>query len=86
MFKKQKTAVLCAAALFALNCFSVNGAAVADGTAWKEFYVSAAGSDSNTGTSEDSPYRTLEKARDSVREISADMQGDIVVKIGRAHV
>ena len=81
MSKKQKTAVLCAAALFALNCFSVNGVSAADGAEWKEFYVSAAGSDSNTGTSEDLPFRTLEKARDSVREISADMQGDIVVNI-----
>lgn len=48
--------------------------------AWKEFYVSAAGSDSADGSLEH-PFATLERARDAVREISASMQGDIVVNL-----
>ena len=47
---------------------------------WKEFYVSNNGNDSNAGTKE-SPFATLEAAKDAVREINADMQGDIVVHI-----
>ncbi|WP_168735616.1 Ig-like domain-containing protein [Cohnella fermenti] len=42
------------------------------------YYVSPDGSDSNSGT-EALPFRTLEKARDAVRTINADMTGDIVV-------
>ena len=45
-----------------------------------EFYVSVYGSDSNTGT-EDSPFASLQKARDAVRKISGNMTGDIVVHI-----
>ena len=46
-----------------------------------ELYVSADGSDGNSGISPDAPFRTLEKARDVVREISADMDEDIVINI-----
>lgn len=48
---------------------------------WKEFYVSAVGNDTNNGLTKEAPFRTLEKARDSIREISGDMQGDIIVNI-----
>lgn len=42
------------------------------------FYVSPQGSDQNPGTLE-LPFQTIERARDAVREINKDMQGDIVV-------
>ena len=42
------------------------------------FYVSPNGSDENPGTVE-LPFRTIERARDAVREINDDMHGDIVV-------
>lgn len=42
------------------------------------YYVSPDGSDSDPGT-EAQPFLTLEKARDAVRTINADMTGDIVV-------
>ncbi len=45
-----------------------------------EFYVSVYGSDSNTGA-KDSPFASLQKARDEVRKINGSMTGDIVVHI-----
>ena len=45
-----------------------------------EFYVSVYGSDSNTGA-KDSPFASLQKARDEVRKINGNMTGDIVVHI-----
>ncbi|MBR6313822.1 MAG: right-handed parallel beta-helix repeat-containing protein [Clostridia bacterium] len=45
-----------------------------------EFYVSVYGSDSNTGE-KDSPFASLQKARDEVRKINGNMTGDIVVHI-----
>lgn len=43
------------------------------------YYVSPNGSDNNDGTSQSAPFKTLEKARDTVRTINGDMTGDIVV-------
>ena len=43
-----------------------------------EFYVSPDGDDNGSGTI-DSPFRTLERARDAVREINGNMSGDICV-------
>ncbi len=42
------------------------------------YYVSPAGSDDNPGT-ESLPFQTVQKARDTIRSINADMTGDIVV-------
>ena len=47
---------------------------------WKEFYVSASGSDENEGTKEQ-PFATIKRAQKAVREISDGMQGDIVINI-----
>ena len=46
-----------------------------------EFYVSPYGNDENTGT-QNSPFATIERARDAVRKINGNMTGDIVVHIG----
>ncbi len=43
------------------------------------FYVSPDGNDENNGLSEETAFATLAKARDAVREINAEMTGDIVV-------
>ncbi|WP_426514871.1 right-handed parallel beta-helix repeat-containing protein [Dactylosporangium sp. McL0621] len=45
------------------------------------FYVSPTGSNSNTGTTAASPWATLEKARDYIRQnsLNSNMTGDIVV-------
>ena len=43
------------------------------------FYVSPTGSDRNDGLSQQSPFATLEKARDAVRAVNREMSGDIVV-------
>ncbi len=42
------------------------------------FYVAPTGSDQGTGTLDD-PFKTIERARDAVREINADMSEDIHV-------
>ena len=46
------------------------------------YYVSPSGSDANSG-GKDSPFQTIERVRDEVRRISANMTGDIVVHIAR---
>jgi len=43
-----------------------------------EFYVSPSGSDTNPGT-ETAPFATIERARNAVRKINANMTGDIIV-------
>ena len=62
--------------VFALLLLLVAGSAFAG--IQKEFYVSAAGSDSNPGTLE-LPFQTLARARDAVRTITGKITGDIVV-------
>ncbi|OUP82162.1 hypothetical protein B5F07_14640, partial [Lachnoclostridium sp. An169] len=47
----------------------------------KEFYVSVNGSDENNG-SKDSPFATVERARQAVDEINDNMTGNIIVNIG----
>lgn len=42
------------------------------------FYVSPSGNDSNSGT-QSAPFKTIEKARDTVRTINSSMTGDIYV-------
>jgi len=46
----------------------------------QSFYVSVDGNDSNNGSMQ-TPFATLERARDAVREINSNMTGDIVVFI-----
>jgi hypothetical protein len=43
------------------------------------YYVSPNGSDANNGTSETTPFKTIEKARNTVRTINGNMTGDIIV-------
>jgi len=60
--------IVCSASLHALAQASVQAV----------FYVSPDGNDQDPGTIE-RPFRTIERARDAVREINGDMCGDIVV-------
>ncbi len=46
-----------------------------------DYYVDVTGSDKNPGT-KDAPFRTLEKARDTVRKYNGNMANDIVIHIG----
>ncbi|MEH0418345.1 hypothetical protein [Streptomyces sp. B21-083] len=46
------------------------------------FYVDpSGGSDSNSGTSTTSAFKTIEKARNAVRTVNSAMSGDIVVNL-----
>lgn len=47
---------------------------------YKDFYVSPYGNDSNDGGKE-APFLTIERARDVIRSISNEMDGDIIVHI-----
>lgn len=51
---------------------------------YKVFYVSPTGDDSNAGT-EEAPFKTLRKAQEAVRSVTAEQTGDIaiVVREGR---
>ena len=49
-------------------------------TVMAEYYVSTTGNDSNAGTVE-SPFATIERARDEVRKINDDMSGNIIVHV-----
>ena len=51
---------------------------VAEPTIMKEFYVDAAAQSGGDG-SEETPFASLEEARDAVRNINSDMTGDIFV-------
>ncbi|MBJ8193519.1 hypothetical protein JDS79_43135, partial [Bacillus cereus] len=48
----------------------------------KEIYVSTAGNDLSGDGSEKKPFATIERARDEVRKINQNMNGDIIVHIG----
>jgi hypothetical protein len=60
-----------------LVCLSLF-ALLASNVAAREFYVSPSGDDAHPGTKQQ-PFRSLERARDAVRQINATMTGDIVV-------
>lgn len=47
---------------------------------WKEFYISPQGNDKNSG-SENSPFLTIDGAKEAISKISDKMEGDIVVNI-----
>ena len=78
--RSRGTAILAGvvSAFSALNSVGIAGAVNAVGGVQEVFYVSPDGSDSGDGSAE-SPFATLEKARDQVRKINGSMTGDIIV-------
>lgn len=66
---------LAIAVLLAATCAAPSVAATA-----QTFYVSPTGADENPGTSAQ-PWRTLEHARDKVREAAADGRADVVIML-----
>ncbi len=50
-----------------------------ESTPFKEFYVSPQGSDTNLGTIPESPFKTITKARDTIRGLNTSMTGNIIV-------
>lgn len=63
--------------LLAVACMSIPASAENQAVFW----VSPLGDDANVGTSEITAFRTLTKARDTVRTLNAAMTGDIVVRL-----
>ncbi|MBR5427725.1 MAG: right-handed parallel beta-helix repeat-containing protein [Clostridia bacterium] len=82
MKKKTILPLSCIIALAAavIAFFALNGSFAKRAPVMAEFYVNTDGSDDGNG-GKDSPFATLGRARDAVREISSDMTGDIVVHI-----
>ena len=73
--------ILAAALILVLLCGMLPGSAYAreEAPLMAAFYVSPGGSDQNDGLTRQTPFATLERARDAVRGVNADMTGDIVV-------
>jgi parallel beta-helix repeat protein len=69
-------------ALIILALLSLEGAVLQAATQ-ATYYVSPTGSDSNSGVSSATAFATLEKARDTIRPLCANMTGDIVVEIAQ---
>ena len=69
------------AAAAALIGASIMAAETDQRPVYREFFVSPAGSDTSGSGSKESPFKTLEKARDTVRQVIPNMTGDIVVTI-----
>jgi hypothetical protein len=69
--------------LIVLAFFSLNLAAAEAGQALvcHEYFVSPDGSDISGIGAKESPFKTLEKARDAVRRVIPQMTGDIVVSV-----
>ena len=78
ILKRSAAAVISlAAALSAVDTGGLNvGSTASDVQA--VYYVAPDGNDSGDGSAE-SPFATLERARDEVRKINGDMSGDIIV-------
>ncbi len=76
----RKAIAIILSVLLAFQCVVMTVSADDSETVWREFYVSASGSDSNDG-SKAAPFKTVEKARDAVRKINSEMKGDIIVNI-----
>ncbi len=56
----------------------------AEENAWREYYVATDGNDANPGTKE-APFKTVQAAKDAVRLVNKEMQGDIVVNISEGY-
>ncbi|MBD3322736.1 MAG: hypothetical protein GF350_16665 [Chitinivibrionales bacterium] len=56
-------------------------AIISHGATMIEFYVSPSGDDAGNGLSEQTPFRTLERAQQAVRENNTSMTGDIIVNL-----
>ena len=82
--KKMKSVfgigVLAVAAVLVITFLVLNGNIAKHSPVMAEVYVSADGSDAGDG-SKGSPFATIERARDEVRKINTDMNGDIIVHI-----
>ena len=70
-----------------LRCFGLallllwdGGVSLHAAAAFREFYVSPTGAETNPGTIQ-KPFRTLNRARDAVREVNQQMTGDIIVHL-----
>jgi hypothetical protein len=75
---KRKVALITALYMMFTSLFMSGTIQPVQAAAQQSFYVSPLGDDNNNGTS-DLPFRTIEKARQAVREINSAMTGDIHV-------
>jgi len=75
---KRKLLSVIAVMAVLLQVFAVSGAAQAE---TKRIYVSASGSDANSGT-ENAPFQTVKRAQEEARKLLADSTSDIEVIIG----
>lgn len=74
--KKITTSLLICTALITANL-----PMVAQASTYQQFYVSPSGNDSNDGTTQSKPFKTLKKAQEAVRNVNKNMTGDIYVNV-----
>jgi len=89
MTSTRRTRILAAVAAAAVALTGFVPVSNAQAAVQHSFYVSPTGSNSNAGTTAASPWATLEKVRDHIREkqLNKGMTGDIVVHLrGGRHV
>ena len=68
-----------AAAMLGVAALLTSGVAAGAAPAPVSFYVSPTGSDSNSGTSQSSPFQTLQKAQAAVRAVDQASAGPVTV-------
>lgn len=76
----KKTAFLLSVVMIITSCFFQLNTNAETNTYYKEFYVSADGNDNGDG-SQQSPFKTIERAKQEVKKYNAKMTGDIAVNI-----
>jgi hypothetical protein len=79
--RRISVSVRCLAAAVATLVVSASAAYPVQAAGGLTVYLSPSGSDANPGTSPAQPLRSLQKARDVVRTLNADMAGDITVSL-----
>jgi hypothetical protein len=70
---------VCAAAALGIAALLTSGVTAGAASAPASFYVSPTGSDGNSGTSQSSPFQTLQKAQAAVRAVDQSSAGPVTV-------
>lgn len=81
--KERRLCVICLISIIMTLFQNLNFVLADSDNIGKEFFVSDTGSDENDGLTRNSPFKTIEKAQKTVREYTDDMNGDIIVHIGK---
>lgn len=71
--------------LITASLWCVRSTQAEEGAVQTTYYISPSGNDLNAGT-EAAPFKTIERARNAVRQINQAMTGDILVVVGGGRI